>query len=387
MSSTAGSATFRNRHLIVQTAFLGDLLLGIPFFKALRARFPDDELVLYCRAGLGGLVRRLGLVDTVIEADKSSAESRAIALRELKGLGSFETLFSPHESFRSAILALRIKAKRKIGYRRFFNAAVFHDRVERPMHLPEALRQLALLAPLDPIWGERLASFASRQKAHGGQLSEDALVDVPDWADMTAPALAQLRRSLYKDRSMDARISEKVRGLIGGGGEDIVCVAPGSVWPTKQWTRDGFSRVASDFRARGYKVFVLGSPEEKEICAEVAASSGAVSLAGATGLYESAEILALSKILIGNDSGAMHLAAAAATPSVSVFGPTVLELGYRPWQSRARVVQVSRAELKCRPCGKHGAKSCPIGTHACMKSVAAETVIAKARELLSAPAV
>jgi heptosyltransferase-2 len=347
---------------------LGDLLLGIPSFKALRARYPDDELVLYCRAGLGGLMRRLGVVDRTIEVDKSSPESLANAARELRGL-EFETLFVPHESFRSAMLVAKVKAKRKIGYRRWFNVGLLADRVERPMHLPEALRQLALLAPLDPVWTERLASYASAQKLDGGQLSESELAPVPEWADMSVPALVNLKSSIYKDRSMDARISEKVRGLIGSHVGEIVCIAPGSVWPTKQWTRDGFASVASDYRSRGFKVFVLGAPDEKEVCGEVAASSGAISLAGVASLYESAEILALSKLLICNDSGAMHLAAAAVTPTISVFGPTVLEFGYRPWQNGARVVQVPRAELKCRPCGKHGAKTCPIGTHACMKNI------------------
>jgi heptosyltransferase II len=66
-------------------------------------------------------------------------------------------------------------------------------------------------------------------------------------------------------------------------------------------------------------------------------------------------------------------------PTVAVFGPTTLDLGYRPWQNRALVVQ---KDLECRPCGKHGAAKCPLGTHACMKTVRPPDVLTAIDRLL-----
>ena len=131
---------------------------------------------------------------------------------------------------------------------------------------------------------------------------------------------------------------------------------------------------------QGHAVVVAGSPGEHELCAKVIQGlPGTFNLAGNTDLYDMIHVLKPARYLVSNDSGTMHLAAAAGTPTVSLFGPTTLELGYRPWQSKAKVVQ---KPLSCRPCGLHGHKTCPIGTHECMKNVAVSDVVAAGKEFL-----
>jgi heptosyltransferase-2 len=104
--------------------------------------------------------------------------------------------------------------------------------------------------------------------------------------------------------------------------------------------------------------------------------------AGTTSLADLVSLLATGTALICNDSGAMHAAAAAGLPTVAVFGPTTLDLGFRPWNTRAIVVQ---RELGCRPCGAHGPMVCPIGTHECMEALPAREVL-QALDLLVPPA-
>jgi heptosyltransferase-2 len=384
------------RHLIIQTAFLGDLLLGIPFFKALRATMPNDQIVLFCRKGLGGFLVDCGLVDELIEVDKTDSTSRNQAKIALKGQ-KFDLLFCPHQSFRSAWLAARVQARQKIGYSRFFNRWFFDQRILRPKDLPEALRQLALLVPIQDQWSERLARFAADQVAPGGQGPGGELLAVPDWADMTVNQLMQLRGAFQKwrvsrtnsphtDSTTDSHLisflsslaSPKVLALCHHyelGTAPIACLAPGSVWPTKMWTVEGFAETARILIADGYRVLLIGAPNEKVICSEVASRApGAISIAGETSLFESAQVLALADLAICNDSGAMHMSAAAGVSTVAIFGPTILEFGYRPWQTNARVVEINKEELQCRPCGKHGAKKCPIGTHECMTRISASDV-------------
>lgn len=77
------------------------------------------------------------------------------------------------------------------------------------------------------------------------------------------------------------------------------------------------------------------------------------------------------------------MAAVVGLPTVAVFGPTTLDLGYRPWQSRAIVVQNNL--LDCRPCGLHGAQRCPLGHHQCMKDLKVERVIQAFSKLLTIP--
>lgn len=374
----------RPEHLIIQTAFLGDLLLSIPLLRELRRISPDHQITVLCRKGLGGILLKSQLVDEVIEADKSSKASWQAAVAILRSR-SFDWVLCPHESLRSALLVMRLKANLKVGYRRFFNRFIFDQRIPRPMELPEALRQLALLEPMASEWGARLKGFSREQERAGGQ-TRSGLMEVPSWAEMRVPALLKLREEFKQTGQMPSastRVQELIEKLQLGkyaAKNKIVFLAPGSVWPTKMWTEDGFVRVAREMLTEGYQVVLMGSAGEKAICDAIAEKAkGARSIAGETALYESAELLSCGDLLIGNDSGSMHMAAAAGVPSVSIFGPTVLEFGYRPWQNEAHVVQV---DLKCRPCGSHGAKKCPLGTHECMKRVSPEMVLTPARDLL-----
>lgn len=369
--------------LIVQTAFLGDVLLGIPLIKNLRALYPSARMTLLCRRGVGSFFLDASLVDGVIEVDKSSSSSWRDARSRLAA--SYDLVICPHESFRTARFVAGVRASRKIGYARWFNRFIFTDRVSRPMDVPEALRQLALLVPLQSSWGTVLQDFRSAQAFAGGQDAHGGLVDVPFGTDMKVPSLMDVRNARHVGREaalatgQPARVASVIEPFFDSR-ERIAVLAPGSVWTTKKWTIDGFIEVARRLMADGFLVVVTGSRDEAELCAAiVAAVSGVASLAGRTSLYESAQLLACADVIVCNDSGAMHLAACAGTPIVTVFGPTVLSFGYRPWSSRAEVVQT---KLACRPCGKHGSSVCPIGTHDCMKKIHSRDVLDAVAEVL-----
>lgn len=356
-----------NEHLLIQTAFLGDLALSIPLLKKMREIDPSAKITLLCRKGLGDWLSKLKLVDECVEVDKENgrgwAEARAV-LRERR----FSLLVCPHESFRSALFARKMSAEKKIGFKRFFSFLAFDHQVVRPMHLPEALRQLSLLTPVDPLLAERLLEFANRQTADGGQ-AQNGFVAVPSWAEM---------KISITQKSMS--IAERWSKI---NLNNLVVIAPGSVWSTKMWTAEGFATVASRLAIEGSQIVLIGSKSEDEICRRIveqvetklasATEAKLVNLAGKTSLTETLQILAIAKLLVCNDSGAMHLGAVADTPTVAVFGPTILEFGYRPWQNRAIVVQ--SPPLACRPCGAHGAKVCPIGTHECMRSIQPDEVM------------
>lgn len=172
-----------------------------------------------------------------------------------------------------------------------------------------------------------------------------------------------------------------VAGAASGRDSRRVFLAPGSVWATKRWTVDGYATLARALLADGYQVELVGSGGERELCDGIAAQVPDLkNHAGKTSLSELVALFRTGAVLVCNDSGAMHAAAVAGLPTVAIFGPTVLAQGFRPWQNRALVVQ---RELGCRPCGKHGAKQCPIGTHECMKAITADDVRRAFDRLLS----
>lgn len=323
----------------------------------------------------------IGAVDEVLEYDKGSKSSSGwnAIVSNLKKR-RFDLLICPHESSRSQFLVAHLKAKTKIGFKSALSFLIYDHAVKRPLHLPEALRQISLLEPLEKLWGTRLAEYAKTQTAPGGQ-RDDTLTPVPAWASMEDATFSEIRSGAQKP-------SQRVREVLRSRGFEfdrpLAILAPGSVWETKKWTEEGFAEVANDLLAQGFAVGLTGSKDESAICERICAkANGAFVLAGQTSLFESTEVLALAKVFIGNDSGAMHMASVAGTPTVTVFGPTVLEFGYRPWQNRTLVAQTPKGMLNCRPCGKHGARTCPIGTHDCMKLVRGSDVSRSVRKLLS----
>ena len=160
----------------------------------------------------------------------------------------------------------------------------------------------------------------------------------------------------------------------------MICVAPGSVWPTKRWKVESFSELVGRLLRSGFKVQIVGSGADQPECDRVAAENpGAENLCGKTSLSDLFNVFQKARLLISNDSGAMHVAASVGLPTLAVFGPTVPEFGYRPWQKNVRLMQT---QLPCRPCSAHGTKKCPIGTHDCMKLITVDTVYAEVQEMM-----
>lgn len=347
-------------NLIFQTAFLGDLFLAIPLMREWRRREPEHRLVLVCRKGLGAYFSEQGIVDEVIEVTKKDPGAWKKQQRELLQR-EFNNVICPHPSFRSAWLVSQLNVRGvRVGFARWWNVKMFDRRVVRPDHLPDALRQLSLLAALDSDFAEEFSYFSSEPEVASGAWSGELIdyrgLEIPQWAR-----------------------------LDGEGGERApsrkVFIAPGSVWATKRWVAEGYEEVARRLVGRGYDVHFVGGPEERELCEQIKARvEGVENHAGEWSIPQTVAQMREALVLIANDSGAIHMAAAAGLPTVSIFGPTTPDLGFRPWQSNALVVQKN---LPCRPCGPHGHHKCPIGTHDCMKLISPDQVLSAVNRLIS----
>jgi heptosyltransferase II len=342
-------------HLVFQTAFPGDLFLSVPLIRRIRDWDPQTPITLACRPGLGEFFLQSGLVNEVIEIDKRSGPGRRQAMQKIWAQ-EWDVVFVPHESVRTALWMSKVRARRaKIGFRKWWNWFFYSMRVSKPMEYPDALRQLSLLTPLDGRLGEMFGDIDALRSPESQSPVDFSSDKIPDWASMT------LGRS--------------------GGGKRIF-FAPGSVWNTKRWKAKGYEALAQLLLERGFSIELVGSPAERALCDQIAAAvPGVINHAGQTTLGGLVGLFAHGAALVCNDSGAMHAAAVAGLPTVAIFGPTVLSLGFRPWQNRAMVIQ---RPLICRPCGKHGAQVCPIGTHECMESISPAEVLAAVESLIGA---
>jgi heptosyltransferase II len=335
------------RILVFQTAYLGDAVLSVPLLRSLKSKFPGAQIAFVCRKGVGALFTSSGVADVVIEVDKSDKSSLKNAFSETKNFKA-DLIISAHRSFRTALWVWRLRAPVRLGFRDSWSFFAYTKRVKRPDRTHDVLRQLSLLEAL----GEKIP----------------APENLIDWMRLSEESEFSLKIQFPPNSKFE-------------GDQGAVVIAPGSQWNTKRWTLSGYSELARRFLAENRRVVLAGTADEKALCDEIVrAAPGAMNMAGQTSILELAQLLQRASLLVCNDSGTMHVAVAAGTPVLSIFGATVPSQGYSPWSARSRIVDV---ELSCRPCGAHGHRECPLGTHDCMKKVTSEVVARSAKELLN----
>lgn len=337
--------------LVVQTAFLGDLLLSTVLLREIRRARPKASIHLVCRKGFGTLMKGLGLIDEIHEVKKGDSETYKKAHFELEKY-KFEWILCPHPSIRSAQFVQGLFAGQSISFTRGWNALHFSKTVVSP-DLPDPLRQLALLKPVISGLSEK---FEKWDKIRWNAKSVDGfLTEIPEELSM------EMKSRLLRE-SPATPVAPRTWVLF-----------PGSVWPTKQWPEGHFQALAEKLIQENIQVLWLGGPDEKDVCNRLAEKLPRTrSIAGQLSLWESLVVLSRAEGVIANDSGGQHMAAIAGAPVLSVFGPTVLEFGFRPWAKLTAIAE--REELFCRPCGPHGGRKCPRGTHECLTELSPDNV-------------
>lgn len=332
--------------------WLGDAVMSLPALSALRQNLATEPLVALARAGVADIYRLSGLCDEVLVLPSPSGSggwgatlAAARALRERR----FRAGIVFPNSFESA-LTLRLAGARECwGYARDGRALLLTRAVPPPGKgdLPphEVFYYLELLRRLEII----------------SALPAQAV-----------PSLNLSQESLQRGRAVLS--AEGLKGT-------VIAISPGAANSrAKQWPAASFVEAAClAARHLGASVGVFGTPQERELCAQITADIAACgvnvrNLAGSTTLADFVCALAVCRLLITNDSGGMHVGYAAGVPTVAIFGPTIDD-ATGPLGSHTRVV---REPVECSPCML---KDCPID-HRCMTRVTPQRVAGEVRELV-----
>jgi heptosyltransferase-2 len=327
----------RSATLVVQTAFLGDVVLTIPLLEALAVRHgPVDVLVT---PGAAPLVETHPAVRRAVQYDKKGKDRGVAGFLALAGAlrrERYARAYLPHRSWRSAGLALLAGIPERTGFADS-PARISYTRCRRPATAgPESVRLLGLIEDAPTLRPFRLA--------------------------LTGPDRARAGAWL----------------AAGGVPEPFVTLAPGSIWGTKRWPY--YAELA---RALDVAVVAVGGPEDAALGQHVAAAAPGrtFSAAGKLSLRESAAVIERSAVLVTNDSAPLHLATGVGTPVVAIFGPTVPAFGFAP--TGPRDVVVEHPDMPCRPCSSHGPQACPLGHHRCMTELGPDRVAAEVRRFLT----
>lgn len=341
---------------MIQTAFLGDLLLTVPLLHWVKKNNPGHKLGLICRKGLGSALLKLKIVDFFWEIEKGNRSTYKEVQTQLKQF-EISHLISPHTSFRTTLFCLGIRAARKITFAKLWNFFVFDTRLKWPKNYPEALRLLYLIKDLSPELNDNWNKL-HEPEYYIQKNEKHELQPPPKWADPHEALLPRFVENLKTELRIRERFPYK----------GFVALFPGSVWATKMWKKEGYIKLGQRLRNQGENILIMGGPDEKKLGDEISSKiSGSVNLCGHSSILESLLILSDVKSVVGNDSSSSHMAAFMGVPIVSFFGPTVLRFGYRPWGKYVRILE--KDGLSCRPCGAHGPQKCPLGHHNCMNTL------------------
>ncbi len=353
------SKQFKNI-LLIQTAFIGDVVLTTPMIAALRKLQPEAKITVMVNPGAAALLRSSPDVDQVMVLDKKKSHKSPLGMwrmsREIRAR-KFDLLLSPHQSHRTSFLAWFSGIPTRYGYSTAGMARrAYNHLLERPMDEPEIRRLLRFL--------------------------DDALGPLP-----FEPS-EQLRLHETEDSSREA--AEIINDLFQPVAP--ILMAPSSIWPTKRWTPWRFAELAG-ILVETYKVPVLlvGSPADSPVAEQVVQyvnelhpawiRDRVLNICGKTSLLGLYSLMTRSRLLVSNDSAPVHFACAAGIPVTAIFGPTVPALGYAPIAPRSIVAE--KLDLDCRPCGTHGAKVCPLGHFRCMKELQAVDVMEKVKRVMA----
>ncbi len=310
--------------LIIQTAFLGDVILGTPVSSELKRIFPSSQVDFLVRKGNEGLLANNPNCDTIFIFDKKNGKYKNIwSLIKRFRKEKYDLVINLHRFGSSGIITALSGSKLKYGFKKnpfsFMYNKKFDHSLEKGQH--EVERNLSIIAEFGAISKKRPELYPSIE--HYNKVES------------------------YKTN-------------------DYFCMAPASVWFTKQLPKEKWMELVSHYSSFG-TVYLLGGKEDFNLCEEILINSKAndrcINLAGKLNLLESAALIKDAKRSFVNDSGPLHLSSAMNAPVTAFFCSTTPSFGFGPLSDDSEILEVNN--LDCKPCGLHGHKVCPLGHFKC----------------------
>lgn len=332
--------------LILQTAFLGDVLLTLPMIHHLRKNFQDAEIDIIVRPEAAEIGMISLDVNNIIVFDKRNKNIKH-TFELIKTIRSkkYDLLISPHRSFRSSCISYLSGIPQRICFDTASFSFLYTDQVEYRKDKHEIERNLVLITEL---------------------------VKVSNWKEK------------IPIRMSEVPINEKFKDWIISH-HKIIAVAPFSEWCTKKYPETYFVRLIDSLISIGYKVILLGGLKDLEnsnrIISYFKSNADIINFTGRLCISESISVIDKCDLLICNDSAPTHMGTLTRCPVLTIYGSTIPEFGFYPYREIDKVIQIEN--LYCKPCGIHGRKSCPEKHFRCMNDLKPEQVFTVVKDLIN----
>jgi heptosyltransferase-2 len=325
--------------------------------RVLRRRFPHAQIDYLVKAEFSELIRYNPYLTHVLEFPRGGTFADLAEMRRQVLATRYDLIVDIHDSLRSRYICLGTKRVVRINKRKLARFLVVMLKWNLYPHLGGS-----------PGVAERYLETVSNL----GISNDDKGLEmfVPREAEETA-------------------CNELFAAGIGPE-QAIIGICPSAQHNTKVWLKERYAEAASALALRyGAAIVLFGSKGEEQRCGEIetiirtqSPASCVANLAGRLSLLETAAAMDRCSLVITNDSGLMHIAAARKRKLVAIFGSTVKEFGFFPYGSESVVVE--NGSLKCRPCSHIGLPACPKGHFKCMNEISTDRVVRSVQTLLDA---
>lgn len=321
------------KFLVIQTAFIGDAILGTALLEKLHQNNPESQIDYLVRKGNESLFKHHPFINEILIWDKSTKYSSLFGLIGKVRRNGYDTVYNIQRFANSGLLAGLSGAKERVGYQ-----------------------------------SNPLSFLFTRKVNHRFGLGHAMVHEVDRVLDLLGISNERIRPRIYPRAQDRSNIAEYAQ-------DPFVTVAPASVWFTKQlpaakWI-EFIDRIPNDL-----KVILIGGPADHAISGEISSkvSRPTIDLTGKLNLLETAALMELAKMNFANDSAPVHLASATNSPICEVYCSTIPDFGFFPLSENSHMVEVVE-KLACRPCGIHGKTACPKGHFKCANDMDVSTML------------
>ena len=317
------------KFLIIQTAFIGDVILATSLIEKLHEDYPEARIDMLVRKGNEKLLEYHPFIHEIIIWDKKAGKYRSL-IKTIKKIrkNKYDHLINCQRFASSGIISLFAKAKIKSGFKK--NPISFCYDYAREHEIGNGKHEI--------------------------ERNYELIRHIAKNHHIPKPELYPSKINFTKSKAFTE-------------GQYIV-MAPASVWYTKQLPIEKWLELIEKTQKK-YNIYLVGSPDDKNICNKIiqhVSGKKPVNLAGKLSLLDTAAMMKNAKMNFVNDSAPLHLATAMNAPVTAFFCSTVPEFGFGPL-SEVSVIAQTEKNLDCRPCGLHGKKECPQGHFKCALTI------------------
>lgn len=334
------------------TNWVGDAVMTVPALREMRRIFPEARITLHTRAWAKGIFDGADFIDEIlIVKPQASAVKNIFSAAKIWREHRFDLAVVFPNSFESALLAKLAKVPQRFGYAKEGRSFLLTGAVKMPTwknRRHEVFYYLNLIAEVE-------------YKFFGTK----TVLEAEPRFDLTISAGRKIEaRNFLKARGVD--LSKKIVAFCAGSTNSNA----------KRWQTDAYAELNDSIQVETRaNVILIGAENEREVSNEVARKSKIkpIVLTGETDLAQAAAVLSICDLLVSNDTGPAHAAAALGTETLTIFGPTN-PLTTRPWNA-----EIIYKKVECAPCML---RKCPID-HRCMTRISAGEVFELAKEKLT----